>query len=220
MNESRNAHAITICRGLVYVLGGFSGKQRLNSVERYTVKEDKWTQMAPMKDKRHYLSACQIGEEFIYAFGGFFGSTEQEINDSIEVYEVEKNLWSALPVRMKVIPLLVCNILQNPLWACSALAISSNDIILIGGKNTNRNGEVHLFNVQTKTWKQLHSMNQLRVSHKSFFFQNKIYVIGGDYDMSCEVYDIRENKWSFISSYSTLLANSLYSFSSAIAIQD
>lgn len=61
-------------------------------------------------------------------------------------------------------------------------------------------------------------MNQLRVSHKSFFFQNKIYVIGGDYDMSCEVYDIRENKWSFISSYNSLLGNSLYSFSSAIAI--
>ena len=57
-------------------------------------------------------------------------------------------------------------------------------------------------------------------NHKSFFFQNKIYVIGGDYDMSCEVYDIRENKWSFISSYNSLLGNSLYSFSSAIAITD
>ncbi len=111
-------------------------------------------------------------------------------------------------------------ILQNPLWACSALAVSPTEIILIGGKNTNRNGEVHLFNVNSKTWKSLHSMNQLRVSHKSFFFQNRIYVIGGDYDMSCEVYDIRENKWSFISSYNSLLGNSLYSFSSAIAIAE
>ena len=65
-------------------------------------------------------------------------------------------------------------------------------------------------------------MNQLRVSHKSFYLpapsQNKIYVIGGDYEMSCEVYDIKENKWSFISSYTTLLGNSLYSFSSAMAV--
>ena len=76
MNESRNAHAITICKGGVFVLGGFSGKQRLCSVERYSIKDDKWTQMAPMKDKRHYLSACSIADEFIYAFGGFFGSTE------------------------------------------------------------------------------------------------------------------------------------------------
>ena len=110
--------------------------------------------------------------------------------------------------------------MKNPLWACSALAISNSEILLIGGKNTNRNGEVHLFNVNTKNWKPLHHMNQLRVSHKSFFIQNKIYVIGGDYDMSCEVYDILENKWSFISSYNSLLGNSLYSFSSAIAISD
>ena len=102
MNESRNAHAITMCKGNIFVLGGFSGKQRLNSVEKYTVKEDKWTQMAVMKDKRHYLSACTINDEFIYAFGGFFGSTEQEINDTIEVYEVEKNTWVVLTVRMKV----------------------------------------------------------------------------------------------------------------------
>ncbi len=44
MNESRNAHAITFCKGNVFVLGGFSGKQRLCSVERYIVKDDKWIQ--------------------------------------------------------------------------------------------------------------------------------------------------------------------------------
>jgi len=55
-----------------------------------------------MKDKRHYLSACSINDECIYAFGGFFGSSENEINDSIEVYEVEKNIWTPLTVRMKV----------------------------------------------------------------------------------------------------------------------
>ena len=102
MNESRNAHAITMCKGNVFVLGGFSGKQRLNSVEKYLVKEDKWVQVAPMKDKRHYLSACSINDEFIYAFGGFFGSTEQEINDTIEVFEVEKNNWLVHNVRMRV----------------------------------------------------------------------------------------------------------------------
>lgn len=49
-----------------------------------------------------------------------------------------------------------------------------------------------------------------------YSFRNKVYVIGGDYDMSCEVLDLKENKWSFISSYSPLLPNSLYSFSSSI----
>ena len=100
--------------------------------------------MAPMKDKRHYLSACTVNDEFVYAFGGFFGSTEQEINDSIEVYDIDKNTWTILTVRMK-----------SPLWACSALAVSPCEIILIGGKNTNRNGEVQLYNIKNKTWKPL-----------------------------------------------------------------
>ena len=117
MNESRNAHAITMCKGNIYVLGGFSGKQRLNSVEKYNVKEDKWTQMAVMKDKRHYLSACTINDEYIYAFGGFFGSTEQEINDTIEVYEVEKNSWVVLTVRMKVShSIIVLRVMINFVW--------------------------------------------------------------------------------------------------------
>jgi hypothetical protein len=42
MTESRNAHAITICKGAVFVLGGFSGKQRLCSAEKYNIREDKW----------------------------------------------------------------------------------------------------------------------------------------------------------------------------------
>ena len=129
MNESRNAHAITLCKGQVFVLGGFSGKQRLNSVEKYSIKDDKWAQMSPMKDKRHYLSACSINDELIYAFGGFFGSTEQEINDSIEMYEVDKNQWSVLTIRMKVpsIPqLTIYRTLYGPAVLCPYLTQRSS----------------------------------------------------------------------------------------------
>jgi len=44
-----------------------------------------------MNQKRHYLSACCLNEEAIYAFGGFYGHTEQEINDTIEKYEIDKD---------------------------------------------------------------------------------------------------------------------------------
>ncbi len=55
-----------------------------------------------MKDKRHYLSVCTINDEFIYAFGVFFGNTKQEINDTIEVFEVEKNNWFVQQVWMRI----------------------------------------------------------------------------------------------------------------------
>ena len=59
-------------------------------------------QMASMRDKRHYLSACIMNDEAIYTFGGFHGQTEQEINDTIEMYEIDKDVWTVLSVRMKV----------------------------------------------------------------------------------------------------------------------
>ena len=80
-------------------------------------------------------------DQFIYAFGGFFGSTEQEINDTIEKYDVDKNQWQMITTRM-----------PSPLWAFSALAISNSEIIIVGGKDTNRKGDVHLFNVDTQSW--------------------------------------------------------------------
>lgn len=101
MNEARNAHAITMCRGNVFALGGFNGKMRVKSVEKYEIKLDNWTKMTAMEHSRHYHSVCTINDKFIYAFGGFFGHTEHEINDTIEVYDVDKNTWDVLTVRMK-----------------------------------------------------------------------------------------------------------------------
>lgn len=57
---------------MIYILG----KLRLNSVEKYIIKDDKWTTVAPMKEKRHYLSVCTLNDDSIYAFGGFYGSSE------------------------------------------------------------------------------------------------------------------------------------------------
>ena len=102
MNEKRNAHAITMCRGKVYVLGGFCGKSRLNTVESYVPKDDSWNYVASMTQNRHYLAACSIADKYIYAFGGFYGSSDKEINDSIECYDVDKNEWQLLAIKLKV----------------------------------------------------------------------------------------------------------------------
>ncbi len=67
-----------------------------------------------------------------------------------------------------------------------------------------------------KKWNTLPSMNQARVSHKAFTVGDKVYVVGGDYGMTSEVFDAKEAKWSFISSYSKLINNSIYSFSGGI----
>jgi len=72
---------------------------------------------------------------------------------------------------------------------------------------------VNVLDVNEKTWTQMPPMNSARVSHKAFSMGNKIYVIGGDYGMTSEIFDVNTGKWSFISSYSKLINNSIYSFS-------
>jgi len=42
-------------------------------VDKDALKEDKWSLVAPMKDKRQYLSSFALNDNKIDAFGGFFG---------------------------------------------------------------------------------------------------------------------------------------------------
>jgi hypothetical protein len=49
MLTARNAHAIVKCEESFYVLGGYSGKDRLNTVERYYEDQKQWKNVSPMK---------------------------------------------------------------------------------------------------------------------------------------------------------------------------
>ena len=96
-------------------------------------------------------------DEIIYAFGGFYGGSDSEINESIERYKPNDDSWSLLTIR-----------LNNPLWACAAVPLNDNCIVIIGGKNKNRNGDVNMLDLSQKKWTALAPMNQARVSHKAF----------------------------------------------------
>ena len=58
MLTARNAHAVVNCGGTIYVIGGFSGKEWLNTVEKYNDEQKTWKNVASMKHKWHYLAAC------------------------------------------------------------------------------------------------------------------------------------------------------------------
>ena len=60
--------------GLVYVVGGFNGSQRENTVVVYDVVKDQWTDACSMNAKRSTLGVA-ILQEYIYAVGGFDGTS-------------------------------------------------------------------------------------------------------------------------------------------------
>ena len=74
MNEGKRAlNAVALPDGL-YVLGGYNGKEYLNSVQRYDYFSQNWSTMRPMNSSRGtFASLVSQNCNYIYAIGGFNG---------------------------------------------------------------------------------------------------------------------------------------------------
>lgn len=74
MTEGKRAlSAVALPDGL-YTLGGYNGKEYLNTVHRYDYFTKKWTQMRSMNSARGTFAALVSPNcNYIYAIGGFNG---------------------------------------------------------------------------------------------------------------------------------------------------
>jgi len=80
----------------IYVMGGstIAGKGNLNSCERYNIVENKWTPIAPMKNKCAEALFINYQNEFIYRIGGV--NELGKILPGIERYSIKTNKWQEL----------------------------------------------------------------------------------------------------------------------------
>lgn len=76
--------------GKIYALGGYNGRTRLSSGERYEPQRNQWEMIPPMHRQRSDASAAALQDK-IYIVGGFSG---REVLNSAEVFDVETNQWS------------------------------------------------------------------------------------------------------------------------------
>jgi N-acetylneuraminic acid mutarotase len=73
----------------IYVIGGYSSNQQLNSVERYDILANQWTFIEPMNIARS-AAACTVWNTKLIAMGGYDGN---EFLSSVECYDMEKKQW-------------------------------------------------------------------------------------------------------------------------------
>ena len=94
MNQQRSGFGIAYdeLNQIIYAMGGYNGKQWLNQCEQYSVQEDKWTVISPMRKKKGYLSACIVATSCIYVIGGYNGT---RLND-IERYTITTDIWDKI----------------------------------------------------------------------------------------------------------------------------
>ncbi|CAD1478539.1 unnamed protein product, partial [Heterotrigona itama] len=76
--------------GKIYALGGYNGRTRMSSGERYEPQKNQWEMIPPMHQQRSDASAAALHDK-IYIVGGFSG---REVLNSAEVFDVESNQWT------------------------------------------------------------------------------------------------------------------------------
>ena len=93
MKEPRRALTAVALPDGIYAIGGYNGKEYVNSVERYDFFTNQWHGISSMKKPRCTLSAVTSPDcQYIYAIGGFNGSAL----NSVERYDVAREEWDEL----------------------------------------------------------------------------------------------------------------------------
>lgn len=91
MNEKRDGFGIVYDskRKDIYVFGGLH-KSFLNHCEKYSIENDKWTNISPMSNGKQNASACIFDNKVIYVIGGY--NKDFCVND-FEKYSIANGKW-------------------------------------------------------------------------------------------------------------------------------
>ncbi len=82
-----------IISDVIYVIGGYSNGDRLNSLQSYDMTTQKWATLSPMKEKRDDHAVCLQVERVIVA-GGHNGS---EFLDTCEAFDTKSKRFVLPP---------------------------------------------------------------------------------------------------------------------------
>ena len=72
MHQQRSDASAAALHDKIYIVGGFSGREVLNSAEVFDVESNQWTYIHPMINPRSGVSLVAFRDS-LYALGGFNG---------------------------------------------------------------------------------------------------------------------------------------------------
>ena len=152
-----------------------------------------------MRVPRTGVSLCTFKNNYIFAFGGRVD--QKRIVDTIEVYDISRNVWQEIENSY------IDKTKWVPAYMGLAYQITDNEIILFGGKSAITfqifNG-CFVFDVEKMEIKEQGSLvNPCSFMNTPLVFNNNLYAYGNDIYVHC--YNIPEHKWSAIPKSSVVL---------------
>ena len=97
MTEAKKAPGVCLLDGLIYVVGGVTGKNSYSSAnEAYDPATDSWSQLSSMPTYRGNLGLANLDGK-IYAIGGLSSVAEGKSSSLVEIFDPVSNSWGAGP---------------------------------------------------------------------------------------------------------------------------
>ncbi|XP_077977144.1 kelch-like protein 12 [Glandiceps talaboti] len=188
LTKKRRYVAVASLGSKLYVIGGFDGLSRLNTVEYldYNAEDDGWNTVAPMNVRRGLAGVAVLGD-IIYVAGGFDGIIRHR---SLERYDPHIDQWSVLAE-------------METGREGAGLVVANGMLYCIGGYDgVNILKSVEKYDLATNQWSTASSMVTRRSGAGVALLNDMIYVVGG-YDgsthlASVECYNPRADSWSMI----------------------
>lgn len=184
MTTKRRHVGVTVANGKVYAVGGFDGKEHLNTMEVFDPQTNKWTPATPMNRCRRGLGVIKLGGP-IYAIGGLDDST---CFSDVERYDPNSNSWSSVqPMRSA--------------RGGVAVAVLNGLIYAIGGNDGSSTlNSCECYDPYLNKWQEIAPMKMRRAGGGAVVLNGYLYAIGGfDHSAplnSVERYNPQRNEWT------------------------
>ena len=175
-----------LCGGRSIVGGGYDSNDKISKAA-FEFDRGEWMAIPSLNSPRSFAAAVFFNNNIVVTGG--FGSDGDLLNtiESLCITATDNSPeWVTMPDRLPV--------------EVEGHTISHfrGKLVLIGGYSSSadcRSNEVFEGNMGQNgiTWKQVMSLNKARSGHMTINFSNKLIVLGGYNESSCEVYD--GNSW-------------------------
>ena len=164
----------------LYAIGGNYQMGRLETVEKYSIQSNQWSQVEPMKKRRSDAGVALLKND-IYVVGGFDGHT---VHRSVEMFNSKTGKWKFIPPMKQKRSGVKAAVLDKKLYVVGGW----------DGQNRMRSGEV--YNPAKRQWEDLPEMIVPRSNYSMTVVDGQLLVAGGfDGDSVTSRAEIL-NKWT------------------------
>nr|CDJ97437.1 Kelch repeat type 1 domain containing protein [Haemonchus contortus] len=165
----------------LYAIGGYadssSGHRKLDIVERYDVRRDEWTSVAPMGSRRGWLSVSVL-YGCLYAMGG---CSEVSNLDTVERFDPRIGIWEE-----------VCSMLTRR-WGHGSAVLHGE--LYVVERRSGELGSAEKYDLRANKWTSVADMTYDRHGVRLAAVSGKLYVIDGVLNNLVEVFDPKTNQW-------------------------